>query len=176
MLAHGDRLPLMTDTSDPTDTLTEPASPSAREQRRAAKLAAREQKSADRAARAYERSPAGQAATAYAAGDRFFQIQLPVSALRGGASVFGSSSNLIRNVRGATDTLGQIEEQGWNLEHTGYVFVETGSTSTNRALSTGQGTVTRGQVVGVYLFRRDDAARAADADAILEEAESESEE
>jgi hypothetical protein len=33
------------------------------------------------------------------------------------------------------------------------MFVETGATTTNRMMSTGQGTVTRGVVRGIYLFR-----------------------
>lgn len=39
---------------------------------------------------------------------------------------------------------------------------------TNRALFTGQGTVTRGQVEGIYLFRRDETNRVTDADALLD--------
>ncbi|WP_324645081.1 hypothetical protein [Pseudarthrobacter sp. LT1] len=51
-------------------------------------------------------------------------------------------------------TLGQIEALRWHLEHAGYVFVETGSTSTNRVLATEQGVVTKGHVAGISLFRR----------------------
>lgn len=86
-------------------------------------------------------------------GDRFFQLSIAVSELSGAASSFGSSANEFRSSAGAPDVLGQIEDLGWRLEHVGYVFVETGSTSTNRLLSTGEGTVTRGQVQGIYLFR-----------------------
>lgn len=125
-----------------------------------AKAAEKEREAAERQAEkdreAYLRTPVGQAEEAMERGDRFFQIEIPISALSGPASAFGSSTNQIRRTRNrAPDLLGQIEEFGWRLEHVGYVFIETGSTSTNRMLGTGQGTVTRGQVQGIYLFRAD---------------------
>lgn len=101
----------------------------------------------------YPSTPLSRAETAMQNGSRFFQLILPVSELAGTDSSFGSSSNEIRSSDGASDLLGQIEDLGWRLEHVGYAFVETGSTSTNSFLSTGQGTVTKGQVQGIYLFR-----------------------
>lgn len=123
-----------------------------------AKAAEKQREASERQAakdrEAYLRTPIGQAEEALQRGDRFFQVEIPISALRGPASSFGSSTNQLRRSRNnAPDILGQIEELGWRLEHVGYVFIETGSTSTNRVLSTGQGTVTRGQVQGIYLFR-----------------------
>jgi hypothetical protein len=106
------------------------------------------------AAAAFAATPLGRATAAAQRNDRFFQLELEVSALTGFASSFGSSTNVVKHSGGATDLLGQIEEVGWRLEHVGYVFIETGATSTNRMLSTGQGTVTRGNVTGIYLFRR----------------------
>ncbi|HEY2642460.1 MAG TPA: hypothetical protein VGI56_01790 [Galbitalea sp.] len=107
-----------------------------------------------RAAAEFAASPLGRATTAHQSNDKFFQLELAVSELRGGTSFFGSSSNVIQHTGAATDLLGQIEDVGWHLEHVGYVFIETGATSTNRVLSTGQGTVTEGNVTGIYLFRR----------------------
>jgi hypothetical protein len=52
--------------------------------------------------------------------------------------------------------LGRIELAGWRLEHANWVYVETGQNSRNKFLSTGQQVVTTGQVMGIYLFRRDD--------------------
>lgn len=148
--------------------------------RRSQRLAAREAKQAEKAAhqaaaqaaRAVERaeedkareeaafaaSPVGRALAAFQNGDAFFQIQILVSELAGAASSFGSSTNRVRDRKPATDLLGRIEAEGWTLEHVGYVFIETGSTSTNRVLATGQGTVTRGQVNGIYLFRRNESS------------------
>ena len=103
---------------------------------------------------AFAESPVGRARQAHARGDRLFQVELEVSQLTGVDSMFGSAENEITRSRTEPDLLGRIEDEGWHLEHVGYVFVETGSTSTNAMFSTGQGTVTRGVVTGVYLFRR----------------------
>jgi hypothetical protein len=100
----------------------------------------------------YEASPVGRAEAERAAGSAFFQIEIEVSQLSG-SSGFGSSTGRVRHSGGRPDLLGQIEDKGWKLEHLGYVFIETGSTTTNRVMSTGQGMVTRGNVTGIYLFR-----------------------
>lgn len=121
----------------------------------AAEAAAAKQAKANLAAEnTWLASPAGRASTAKERGDAFFQLQIEVSSLSG-HSAFGSSSSRVKH-GGRPDLLGQIEDVGWHLEDVGYVFVETGSTSTDRALSSGQGTVTRGQVMGIYLFRNTD--------------------
>lgn len=103
---------------------------------------------------AFAASPVGRARSAAQRGDRFFQVELVVSALTGVASMFGSSDNEITRAEQHPDLLGLIEDEGWHLEHAGFVFVETGSTSTERMLFSGEGTVTRGALTGVYLFRR----------------------
>ncbi len=103
---------------------------------------------------AFAESPVGRATAAHQAGSTFFQLQLAVSQLTGPTSSFGSSANDEVTYHGsASDVLGQIEAVGWHLEHAGYVFIETGATSTNQLFSTGQGTVTQGTVTGIYLFR-----------------------
>lgn len=103
-------------------------------------------------------SPLGRARAAHQRGDRFFQVELDAAALTGYASMFGSSDNAISARHDDSDLLGRIEDEGWHLEHAGFVFIETGSTSTDRMLFSGEGTVTRGVVSGVYLFRRVDPA------------------
>ncbi|HEY3718347.1 MAG TPA: hypothetical protein VGL39_27810 [Jatrophihabitantaceae bacterium] len=108
-----------------------------------------EQKAAD----AYASSPLGRAEAAHESGDGFFQLELDISHLTGASSV-GSSTGRLKHTGGRPDLLGQIEDVGWRLEHAGYVFVETGATTTNRALGSGQGMVTKGVVRGIYLFRR----------------------
>jgi len=126
-------------------------------QRAAADAEAAQQRQATEAAQVqaeFAASPVGRATAAFQAGARFFQIELEVSALSGGPSWFGSSDNTVSHTDGATDVLGQIEEVGWRLEHAGWVFIETGATSTDRMFATGQGTVTQGNVTGIYLFRR----------------------
>ncbi len=122
------------------------AEAAAKEVQRAAQLAEKQRQD-------YLASPVGRAEVARQRGDAFFQLELDISKLGGPASSFGSSSAQLKRSGGHPDLLGQIEEAGWRLEHVGYIFVETGSTSTNRVLSTGQGTVTKGIVQGIYLFR-----------------------
>jgi hypothetical protein len=99
-------------------------------------------------------SPVGRATAAFKDNAGFFQIELEVSQLTGPTSFFGSSSNSVEHTGAATDLLGRIEAVGWHLEHVGFVFIETGATSTNRVFLSGEGTVTQGNVTGIYLFRR----------------------
>ena len=113
---------------------------------------------AEQTQRAHASSPVGRAEAALKRGDRFFQIHLPVSSLSGDRSRFGSTGNTIETVTsvrrdGKPDILTQIEDVGWHLEHAGYVFIETGVTSSGRVFSAGQGSVTEGAVHGIYLFR-----------------------
>jgi hypothetical protein len=87
-------------------------------------------------------------------GERFFQFELELGHIDGN-SRWGSSDSTIRWTPQAS-VIGQIEESGWRLEHVGYVYVNTGSLSTNRVLRTGEGTAERGKVAAIYLFRRDE--------------------
>jgi len=57
------------------------------------------------------------------------------------------------NYRGAPDVLGQIEDLGWRLDHASWVFTETGQSSRDKFLASGQQTVVTGEVIGIYLFR-----------------------
>lgn len=103
---------------------------------------------------AYWASPVGRAALAKQRGDRFFQLELQTTELAGHSSDFWVSDvSKTRRTNGATDILGQIEELGWRLEHAGWVFIETGTSSRDKVLSSGERTTTSGRVEGVYLFR-----------------------
>ncbi len=113
---------------------------------------AREQQEAE--ARAFAASPVGQARAAFAGGAQFYQFTANTSELSGAKSAFGLSVNTVTTDGAAPDVLGQIEQEGWHLEHVGYAFVQTGSTSSNRMMSTGEAVVTEGFVQGIYLFRR----------------------
>lgn len=101
---------------------------------------------------AYWASPVGQAESARFHGLGFFQVEIPIRSI-GGASAFGNQTTFVLGSGGRPDILSQIEAKGWRLENVGYVFVETGATSTNHFLTTGQGTATHGHVLGIYLFR-----------------------
>jgi len=94
------------------------------------------------------------ARTAHERGDTILQLQIESGRLAGASSSWGSSENLAVSDPDVGWLLGHVEAIGWRLEHVGYVFVETGSSSSARILSTGEGTVNRGEIVGYYVFRR----------------------
>jgi hypothetical protein len=100
----------------------------------------------------YEASPAGQAATAFARGDAFFQIEILLTSMSEWAAFYEARRP---DPTVPADVLGRIEAAGWRLEHASWVSDEMAE-----------------RVKGVYLFRRNDrraqrhanasAARAAD--------------
>jgi hypothetical protein len=71
----------------------------------------------------------------------------------------GDPTTKTRASGGQTVVLEAIENEGWRLEHIGYVFQETGIVSRDKLLSSGQTGQVTGQIVGIYLFRAEDAAR-----------------
>jgi hypothetical protein len=96
-------------------------------------------------------------ATARAAlerGDTLLQLQIESGRLAGASSSWGSSENLAVSDPDVGWLLGHVESIGWRLEHVSHLFVETGSSSSARILSTGEGTVNRGEIIGYYVFRR----------------------
>jgi hypothetical protein len=110
---------------------------------------------AEREAQAkYLATPVGKAEVAYHAGQMFFQLTTNISHVEGQSSDWNYSQSTRTRRFNATDTLGQIEEMGWHLEHVGYVFVETGEVARTKALSSGSVSRTQGYVEGIYLFRR----------------------
>ena len=131
------------------------------EQREAQRLAERQRIEAEQRARAeqearakYLASPVGKAETAYNAGRRFFQIEMNVSEIEGKASDWNYGQSTRTRRFNASDTLGQIEEIGWHLEHFAAVFVETGEVARSKVMSSGSVTRTQGYVEGIYVFRR----------------------
>ena len=120
-----------------------------------------EERAADAARKAeaaFWSSPQGKAAQAFERGDEFFQIEIPHSSITGFANAAFNSSTAgkIRRKLTRTDLLGQIEESGWRLEHADWVYIQTGQNSRDKFLASGQHVVVTGEVVGIYLFRRDD--------------------
>jgi hypothetical protein len=122
--------------------------------REAEREQAEQRAAAARAREAYLNTPVGQAAQALERGDAFFQFHAPLSQLQGRASDWTHDATTKTTTPGATDTLGQIEELGWRLEHFASMFVETETSSRGKVLSSGEVTRTSGYVEGIYLFRR----------------------
>lgn len=73
------------------------------------------------------------------------------------AAFNSATAGKIRQKLTRTDLLGQIEEAGWRLEHANWVYIQTGQNSRDKFLASGQHVVVTGEVLGIYLFRRDDA-------------------
>jgi hypothetical protein len=130
------------------------------EQKQEAREAKDEQRQAKKEKEAQDKylaSPVGQAEAAYKTGQTFFQATINISRVSGKASdIWGLDSTHTKHFD-AVDTLGQIEELGWHLEHVGYVFVHTGEVSRDKLMSDGQVTKMNGYVEGIYLFRRSSA-------------------
>jgi hypothetical protein len=110
---------------------------------------------AEQEARAkYLASPVGKAEAAYQAEQTFFQLTINISEIEGRSSDWSYSQSTQTERFNAVDTLGQIEELGWRLEHVGYVFVETGEVAPGKMMSSGSVSRMQGYVEGIYLFRR----------------------
>jgi ribosomal protein S27E len=107
---------------------------------------------------AFWASPQGKAAQAFERGDEFFQIEIPHSSVTGftNAAFNSATKGKIRRSLTRTDLLGQIEETGWRLQHADWVYIQTGQNSRDKFLASGQHVVVTGEVIGIYLFRRDD--------------------
>lgn len=91
---------------------------------------------------------------AHARGDALLHIQLEVSMLTGQTSSWGSAGNTVSNDESIGYFLSEIERVGWRLDQTGYSFVESGATTSQRIFGTGEGVVNHGAVVGYFTFRR----------------------
>jgi hypothetical protein len=124
---------------------------------RAVKEQRRADKQRQRAAEEFAKTPAGQAHAAREAGLKIFQISVPLSETTGYTLAMQGAYARSSEARDYAGVIQSIEEQGWHLEHVGYVFRHTGSVSRDKFFSSGQQEAVTGQVIGIYLFRAVDA-------------------
>ena len=103
--------------------------------------------------RAPETDPVQEARAAHARGARLFQISLPLSETTGVAAVIGTVGATTKS-REHGSVLDAIEAEGWHLDHCGYVFRALGSVSRDKLFSSGQREAISGEIVGIYMFRR----------------------
>lgn len=96
----------------------------------------------------------GAARDAYTRGDPLLHLHVEVSRLTGAPSSWGSAENDYLQNESVGYFLGEVERAGWRLEHTGYAFVDSGATTSDRLMSTGTGVVNHGGVSGYFTFRR----------------------
>ena len=80
-------------------------------------------------------------------------LQFDVAQLTGESSSWGSAENRMQRDDHVGWFLSEVEKLGWRLEHTGYVFVESGATTSARIFGTGEGVVNHGGVEAFFTFR-----------------------
>ena len=157
----------------------ERAAAKARALQEAAEKRRREEEEKQR--RAWAATDHGRAQLAYDAGEMFFQLQRVISVTKaevfvmmgasavseevdksaqGGTGFMGSlmdsAAASVENLP-ITQTLAAVEGIGWRLAHVGYTYRETYSESRDKFLASGQQVATAGEVLAIYLFRRETA-------------------
>lgn len=99
-----------------------------------------------------ELSVIDQAKAAKAAGAGIFQAALPLSITTGFTVAMVGAFTTTKDAEHAS-ILDSIEAQGWRLDHVGYVYRVTGTTSRDKFFASGQQEAVSGEIVGIYLFR-----------------------
>lgn len=98
---------------------------------------------------------AEQAKEHWEAGDRLFQIMLPVGNT-GGAVVPMMTAFTVSDTFDMNGVLNAVVAVGWRLTQTGFVYQMTTSESRDKFMASGQQTAQRGRIIGVYIFERSD--------------------
>ena len=124
-----------------------------KEQQRQEKERRKELERIEKAKQEFLRSPAGRARTAYEAGDHVFQYSIDVMSQQAIiVKMVGSSTAKTSN--DPVDVLNSVCHEGWELVNGSFVFVEEGSQTRDKLMSSGQNVAVKGTTVGYYLFRR----------------------
>jgi hypothetical protein len=98
-------------------------------------------------------SPAGQARAAKAAGMKILQIDVPLSKTKGQTvAMIGAFAHSSQTLNYA-NVIQSIEDEGWRLEHVGYIYRITGSESRGKFMDSAQQEAVSGEIVGIYIFR-----------------------
>ncbi|MGW6444499.1 hypothetical protein [Lentzea sp. NPDC055074] len=114
----------------------------------AAKKAADEKLATEKAAARFAESPAGKARVAKAEGARIFQISielLDTSAVSTILSAWKGNNH--------TQTLNEIEAEGWKFEAVSTTFIPQTTTITESSFTNGSSGDTSGVVLATYVFR-----------------------
>jgi hypothetical protein len=107
---------------------------------------------------AFLETPVGQARTAFELGDHVFQASFDVMSQKAVVvAMVGSTTK--KDANDPTAILNLICQEGWELVTGSFVFIEEGSQSRDKFMSSGQNIAVKGKTVGYYLFRRSDANR-----------------
>ncbi|SEQ34707.1 hypothetical protein [Lentzea albida] len=116
----------------------------------AAKKAAGELRAAEKEAARFAASPAGRARAAKADGARIFQISIELENTR--TSLLDVVLTT-QNSNNHTQTLNEIEAEGWRFEAISTTFIPQTTTITESSFSSGSNGETSGIVLATYVFR-----------------------
>jgi hypothetical protein len=121
-----------------------------------AKADAKAEKAAAEAEVRFWASPKGQARKAHQDERRWVEIIAPVSESRiGGGDLTGfKSTDITMRTTHQTPLIEDVEFEGWQLEHAGWVFQQPETTSRDKQGFPGQVETIGGKIVGIYLFKR----------------------
>ena len=152
-------MPLLRRGDDPEKEAQKEAERLDKEQEKESKRIDREREKSEaderRKTEAFAQTPQGRARAAWHAGDKLFQIVLPVAETQRTIMgyITGSKYETRRREHDHATILDAIEAEGWLLEHVGYVFEHRETVSQDKFMSTGQTAKVTGQLTGVYIFR-----------------------
>jgi hypothetical protein len=135
----------------------EKAAQQAEKERKAAKAADQKRlQEIERQRRIFISTPAGRARDAFDEGDQVFQCSFNVMSQQAiVVAMIGSSTS--KSTTDPTDILNSVCREGWELLTGSFVFVEEGSQSRDKFLSSGQNVAVKGATMGYYLFKRCEA-------------------
>ena len=128
-----------------------------KERKRAEKERKRAEKEQRRIDEVFAASPAGQARSARIDGRTIFQIDVPLSQTTGRTVAMEGAYANSTKTEDYSMVIQSIEEEGWHLEHVGYVYRLTGSESRDKFFASGQQEAVSGEIVGIYIFRAREA-------------------
>ncbi len=110
------------------------------------------------AKQAFYATPAGRARDAFDEGDHVFQCSFDVMSQTAVVVAMIGSTNT-KSTSDPTDILNSVCREGWELVTGSFVFVEEGSQSRDKLMSSGQNVAVKGTTMGYYLFKRCEANR-----------------
>lgn len=113
----------------------------------------RRQAALEREKRAFFSSPAGLARTAFDEKDHVFQCAFDVMSQEA-IIVAMVGSRTTKKTSDPTAILNSVCREGWELVTGSFVFVEEGSQSRDKFMSSGQNVAVKGRTMGYYLFKR----------------------
>jgi hypothetical protein len=126
----------------------------------AAEDARKRVEAAERELKSYLASPPGQARQAFERGDRVFQYTRDVMTQQAViVAMIGSTTT--KTSADPVAILNAVCDEGWELLNGSFVFIEEGSQSRDKFMSSGQNLAVKGRTVGYYLFKRCEANRRA---------------